>query len=87
MSTETLRPMSTMMLGCDQACDHADLGALAHNTQLLSLCVAEPLRAELLEVARCCVDDAARAATQWYAARDHLRAQLGDVDPALHPAP
>ncbi|MCE9576123.1 MAG: hypothetical protein K8W52_23435 [Deltaproteobacteria bacterium] len=79
-------PMSSMILGCDAACAHADLGTLAHHTELLSLCVAEPLRRELLDVARSCHDDAAHAPSRWYAARDHLRAELREVDPVLHPS-
>ena len=79
-------PMTSMLRGCDQACAHADLDTLAHHAELLSLCVAEPLRHELLDVARGCLAAAEDVPTRLSAVRDHLRAALPEVDPALHPS-
>lgn len=79
-------PIGELIVGGDFAIAQGDLGTLAHNAELLALCVAEPLRHELLDVVDCChhrIDD---ASGRWCEVRERLRVELRTTDPALHPS-
>ena len=69
--------MSELLVGGDWACADGDFGTIAHNAELLAYCVVEPLRHELLDVARACHEDHEHAAERWTEARTHVRARLG----------
>lgn len=75
-----------LLVGGDFAIAQGDLGTLAHNAELLALCVAEPLRRELLEVVECCHHRIEDASERWCEVSERLRSELRTIDPALHPS-
>ena len=69
-------PMSALLVGGDWACAEGDVGTLARNAELLAGCVAEPLRHELLDLARTCHVDYEHASERWCEVREHVHALL-----------
>jgi hypothetical protein len=65
-----------LLAGGDWACSYGDVGTLAHAAELLAACVPEPLRHELLEVARACQADDEHAGERWHDAREHVRVAI-----------
>jgi hypothetical protein len=72
----TTAKIGELLVGGDWACSYGDVGTLAHAAELLAACVPEPLRRELLEVARACHCDDEHAAERWHDAREHVRVAI-----------
>jgi hypothetical protein len=68
--------MSALLAGGDWACSFGDVGTVAYAAELLAACVADPLRRELLEVARACHAGDEHAGERWHDAREHVRITL-----------
>jgi hypothetical protein len=79
-------PMGALFVGGDWACAEGQLGTLAYVADLLSRCVAEPLRIELVALVRTCHDRPEGAAREWMRVRALAQRALREpvVDCAPH---
>lgn len=78
-------PIGALFVGGDWACAEGQVGTLAHVAEQLAVCVAEPLRAELIALVRDCHERPERAAREWMRVRELAHDALRS--PALDSAP
>jgi hypothetical protein len=79
-------PIGELLVGGDYTSADGDTGTLAHIAEVLSLCVAEPLRTELVPLIRMQRDHLDHAGEEWARVRSisERRCASPELDSAAH---
>jgi hypothetical protein len=78
--------LGELLVGGDIACENGDTATLAHLAEQLCVCLAEPLRAQLVQLVHTCHTSDDHALDDWDRVRALIRSSLRrpDVDSAPH---